>query len=147
MRYFAGICVVAVAVWGQTAPMPAKWIGTWKLNVPKSTFETPLLPGLPADFKIVSQTVRIERTAREIRLSGDTVVSDSSGSHSGRDDHSLSLDGQATGEVSHFAISADGRTLTETKTQTERAGVPEGSGAVLKKSTSVLVFNKVPERL
>jgi hypothetical protein len=52
------------------------------------------------------------------------------------------------GEVSHFAISSDGRTLTETKTQTQREVVPEGAdttkGAVIKTSTSVLLFSKTP---
>ena len=51
-------------------------------------------------------------------------------------------------KVSHFALSSDGRTLTETKTQTERELVPDSvdktSGAVIKTSTFVLVFNRVP---
>ncbi len=121
----------------------------------------------------------IKQTAQEIRLSGETVFSDSNGSHSAHDDNSLSLDGRETvvgpislsfrriddstfvivskarinnrnfGEVSHFSFSSDGRTLTETKTQTEREVVPEGvdktTGAVIRTSTSVLVFSKIPE--
>jgi len=50
--------------------------------------------------------------------------------------------------VSHFVFSSDGRTLTETKDQTEREVVPEGveraTGAVIRTSRSVLVFNKTP---
>ena len=53
------------------------------------------------------------------------------------------------GEVSHFAFSPDGNTLTETKTQTFRKVVPEGvdqtTGAVLKTSTFVLAFYRVPD--
>jgi hypothetical protein len=122
----------------------------------------------------------IKQTAQEIRLSGETVFSDSNGSHSAHDDNNLSLDGGETvigpislsfrrmddstfdivskininnrnlGEVSRFSFSSDGKTLTETKTQTEREVVPEGvdktTGAVIKTSTSVLVFNKIHEK-
>jgi hypothetical protein len=182
MKRWAGAWILTIAggsaLLGQTGAVPAKWIGTWELDVQKSIFGTSLFPGAPAGLKIASQTLRIEQTAREIRLSGDTVVSDSGGSHSGHDDNSLRLDGKETvigpfsfsfkriddstfdiasklnsgdrnlGEVSHFAISSDGRTLTETKTQTEREVVPEGAdksaGAVTKTSTFVLVFNKIP---
>jgi hypothetical protein len=52
--------------------------------------------------------------------------------------------------VSRFSFSSDGRTLTETKTQTEREVVLEGAdqttGAVIRSSTSVLVFDKIPEK-
>jgi hypothetical protein len=44
-------------------------------------------------------------------------------------------------EVSHFAFSPDGQTLTETKTQPLRDVAPEG--AVIKTSTFVLVFRRV----
>jgi hypothetical protein len=50
------------------------------------------------------------------------------------------------GEVSHFALSADGRTLTETKIQTERKVVPEGTnqaaGKLIRTSKFVLVFRR-----
>jgi hypothetical protein len=167
-------------VLGQTAAVPTKWVGTWALDVPKSTFGTILIPGAPVGFTVGSQSLSIKRTAREIRLSGDTVFSDISGSHSSHDDNSLSLDGRETvvgpislsfrriddstfdivskisisgrdfGEVSRFSFSSDGRTLTETKTQTEREVVPEGvdknAGAVIRTSTAVLVFNRIPEK-
>jgi hypothetical protein len=165
---------------GQTVSVPAKWIGTWELNVSKSTFGKILVPGAPPDLAIVSQRLRIEQSDQAIRLSGDTVMSDSGGPHSGHDDTALSLDGRETvlgpfslsfrpidgstfevtskvnipgsnvGEVSRFSFSPDGRTLTETKTQTEREAVPEGAdktaGAVIKTSKFVLVFSKVPEQ-
>ncbi len=57
------------------------------------------------------------------------------------DDSSFDVIGKVTtgnttiGEVSHFAFSPDGLTLTETKTQTETE--PEG-----RTSVSVLIFNK-----
>jgi hypothetical protein len=164
---------------GQRASVPAKWIGTWELNVSQSTFGTVLFPGVPSDLAILSQRLTLEQTGKAIRLSGDTAVSDSSGSHSVHDDTSVSLDGGETvigpgslsfrpidvstfeiltkvnisnsnvGEVSRFSFSSDGKTLTETKTQTEREVVPEGvdktAGAVIKTSKFVLVFTKVPE--
>lgn len=178
MKPSAGICVLAavagfVAI-SQAAP-PEKWVGAWTLIPQKSTFGAILLlPDAPAGLTVVSQTMRIEQTTGEIRLSGDSVMSDSSRSY--HDDTSLSLDGRETvigpgslsfrridgsafdivskvntggvnfGEVSHFAFSSDGRTLTETKTQTLREIVPEGAdkttGALIKTSTFVLVFSR-----
>jgi len=51
------------------------------------------------------------------------------------------------GEVSHFAVSPDGKTLIETKMQTERASAAEHSdgtsmNAVMRTSKSILVFNR-----
>ena len=155
---------------------PAKWVGTWVLEVEKSTFEAPLLPGRPGELKIVNQTLRIQQTERNIRLSGDTTYSDNSGSHSSHDDTSVRLDGEPTilgpislsfsrssgstfdivsrlsiagrnlEEVSHFAISSDGGTLTETKAQTEREGTGNNTTRVIRTSTTVLVFRKLPEK-
>jgi hypothetical protein len=166
-------------VLGQTAGVPTKWVGIWALNVQKSTLGTILMPGAPVGFKVGGQVLRIKQTTRGIRLTGETVFSDSNGSHSSHDDNSLSLDGRETvgpgslsfrriddstfdivskvnisgrnlGEVSRFSFSFDGRTLTETKTQTVREVVPEGvdksTGAVIRTSTSVLVFNRIPEK-
>jgi hypothetical protein len=107
-------------------------------------------------------------------------VSYGGGSHAVHDDTRLSLDGTETvlgpfflsfrpidtstfeiisrvnisnsnvGEVSRFSFSPDGRTLTETKTQTQREIVPQGNdkttGALIKISKFVLVFRKVPEQ-
>ena len=163
VKAFVGICVLTVAG-GQTAAVPANWTGTWTLNVQKSTFGLILLPSAPAGFKIISQSLKIEHTARGIRVSGDTVFSDHSGSHSSHDDITIRLDGRETiigpvslsfkriddftfdiiskvsiddrnfEELSHYSFSSDGRTLTETKTQAE--------SAANKISTSVLVFSK-----
>jgi len=157
---------------------PAKWVGRWNLNVEKSTFGTPLAPGTPAGLKITAQSLRFEQTAGEVSLSGDTVYSDSNGSHSSHDSNKLSLDGQPTvlgpislsfrgiddftfeivsqlaipghtiEEVSRFSISSDGKTLTETKTQTEK-GLPkaaESADAAVKTSTSVLVFSRLADQ-
>lgn len=161
---------------GQADAVPAKWIGKWALDVEKSTFEAPLLAGGPGPLTILSQTLRIDQTERNIRLSGDTLYSDNSGPHSSHDDTSVSLDGTPTvrgpislsfrrindltfdivsqlsirgrnlGEVSHFAISSDGGTLTETKTQTEREGADSSATRVIRASTSVLVFRKLSEK-
>jgi hypothetical protein len=170
--------VVTFAVFSQTGPASARWTGAWALNVQNSTFGEILFPGALVDLKITRQTIRIEPAATDIRLSGDTVFSDVNGSHSAHDDNRFKLDGTATvigpaslsfrriddftfdiittldiadhnvGEVSRFVFSPDGRSLTETKTQTEREAVAEGSekssGAVIKTSKFVLVFAKVP---
>jgi hypothetical protein len=163
-----------VALLGQAATAPQKMSGQWALDVEKSTFGTPLAPGMPAGFKITGQTLKIDPTEREIRLSGDTLYSDSRGPHSAHDNNTLSLDGKATvlgpislsfravddsafeilsqlkapgrniEEVSRFSISSDGKTLTETKTQTEK-GNPDDKAAI-KSSVTVLVFRRLPEQ-
>ena len=164
-----GICILVTidgsALFGQTTAAPARWVGTWALNVEKSSFGTPLVPGAPASFRITGQTLRIEQTTAEVRLSGETVYSDNNGSHASGNNNSLSLDGKPTSigpislsfrpindstfeivsqltvpghnveEVSHFSISGDGGTLTETKTQTEKDTKAT--------STSVLVFARL----
>jgi PadR family transcriptional regulator PadR len=165
------LLAAACAMPGQAPPPAEKWVGAWTLNTHQSTFGT-------SGLTIVSQMLKIEQTTREIRLSGDTVYSDRNGSHSSHDNNSLNLDGRATvvgpishsfmridystfdiisklnaknpniGEVSHFSFSLDGKTLTETKTQTEREAVPEGAdkatGAVLRTFISILVFSRTP---
>lgn len=177
-RQFVSIAMLATVggsvLFGQAAAAPAKMLGLWALNLEKSTFGAPLVPGTPVGLKITGQTLKIEQTAREIRLSGDTVYSDNRGSHSAHDDTTLSLDGKPTvrgpislsfrgiddfafeiasqlivpgrslEEVSRFSISSDGRTLTETKTQTAK-GAPENNPAI-NTSTFVLVFSKLPEQ-
>jgi hypothetical protein len=120
--------------------------------------------------------LRIDQGERNIRLSGETAYSDNSGTHSAQDDTSLSLDGTPTvrgpislsfrritdstfdivsqasirernlREVSHFAISSDGGTLIETKTQTEREGGADNNTArVIRSSVSVLVFRRLSQ--
>ena len=147
---------------------------------PKIDLRDDLVPDAPVGFKVGSQTLSIKQTAQEIRLSGETVFSDSNGSHSAHDDTSLSLDGKEAlvgpislsfrriddstfdivskininsrnfGEASRFSFSSDGRTLIETKTQTEREVSPEhvnnATGEVIRTSTSVLVFSKVADK-
>lgn len=161
MRRFAGICLFMIAIsfttLGQVGTVPTKWTGAWELNVKESTFATILVPGVPADFRILSQTLGIEQAANEIKLSGDTTFSAAGGSHTGHDDIPLRLDGTPTnlanaslsfrqldnsafeiistlnvpntnvGEVSRYVFSSDGSKLTATKIQTERAPVPAGT--------------------
>jgi hypothetical protein len=173
---------------GQTSGDSAKWNGNWTLDVGKSKFGTILMPDTPLDLSIVSQTLKIEQSAFEIKLSGDTIMGSNSEysprirdvpgrqSYTSHNDYRLSVDGRETtddvgsfsfrqagadafeivsrlnvkdrnfGEVSHFALSADGRTLTETKIQTERKVVPEGTdpaaGKLIRTSKFVLVFRR-----
>jgi hypothetical protein len=149
--------VCSIVLVGQTVSVPAKWIGTWELNVSESTLGKILVPGAPPELAIVGQRLRIEQSGQAIRLSGDTVISDSGGAHSLHEDTALSLDGSETvlgpfslsfrpidssnfevtskvnipgsnvGELSRFSFSPDGGTLTETKTQTKREAVPAGA--------------------
>jgi hypothetical protein len=168
------LVLLGPAVLQAQATNGGRWIGAWTLNVPQSTFGVPLAPRIPPGFMVVSQTLTIEQTAQQLRLFGETVYSDAAGSHTAMDDSQLSLDGTPTrrgpisltfrlmdnstfdivseatlgartlSEVSHFSVSADGQTLTETKTQTERSpgaatDTPGGTG---RRSTSVLIFGR-----
>jgi hypothetical protein len=148
---------------GQPPFKASGWIGTWTLDVPKSSFGKILVPGVP-DFAILREKVKITLTSQEIAFEADIVTSLTS--QPSREDKRLSIDGREAalapgitlsfrriddssfdvigkiargntriGEVSHFAFSPDGLTLTETKTQTETE--PES-----KTSVSVLIFNK-----
>lgn len=127
------------------------------MNVRESTFGMILVPGTPADFRILSQTLRIEQSANEMRLSGDTTFSAGGRSDARHEDIPVRLDGSPTdvgpvslsfrqidnsefeiistlnvrntnsGEVSRYVFSSDGSKLTATKIQTERAPVPDGT--------------------
>jgi len=181
MKGLVLICCLFVArgsvVLGQ-ASRPAEWIGTWTLNVEQSTFGAILFPGASPGLKIISQTVRIDESAGALKISGDTVFSDETGSHSVHEESTLDLNSRESrlgpgslsfkqidglafdiishldtngpttfGEVSHFAVSPDGKRLTETKTQTERASAverPDGTStnAVIRTSKSILVFDR-----
>jgi hypothetical protein len=174
VRNFIGVSILtAICALSQSAAVPARWIGTWTLDVSRSTFAS-------TGLTLVSQTLKIEQSGSEIRISGETVMADGRGTHTSRDDNKLSLDGKPTvvgpvslsfrriddytfeivsqldakdrnvGEVSRFSFTVDGKTLTETKTQTERQVAPKGadknSGAVLRASQFVLVFDRNPRR-
>jgi hypothetical protein len=158
VRWFAGICLftigISFAALGQVGTVPTKWTGTWKLNVKESTFGTILVPGVPTDFRILSQTARIEQAANGIRISGDSTFFADGESSTRHEDLPLRLDGTPTNlanasfsfrridnsafeiistlnvpntdvdEVSRYVFSSDGSKLTATKIQTERALVP-----------------------
>jgi hypothetical protein len=171
-RALAIFLALSYLAFGQPAPFSEKWTGTWNLDIGKSTFGLILFPGVPADMTIVRQTLRIERAGEKIRLSGETDVRLSGNTITSQDDTSLSLDGTETSvgpaalafrradssafeilsklkvndreyqEVSRFVFSPDGKTLTETKTQTEksdRAG-NKAKDEIVRSSTTVLVF-------
>lgn len=161
MRLFAGIYLFTIAIGfaalALVGTVPANWIGTWKLNVKESTFGMILIPDTPADFKILSQTIRIEQAANGIRISGDTAFSASGASDSSHEDNVLRLDGTLTrignvsfsfrqvdnyafeiisstgtpnanvDEVSRYVFSSDGTKLIATKIQTERTPVLAGA--------------------
>ena len=132
--------------------------------------------GAPADMKIISQTLRIERAGVEIRMSGETEVGIGEKTITSKDDTSLKLNGAITkigpvtftfhpidafvfeittvveqngGEyqqLSRFVFSPDGATLTETKSQTERAlpgnDILQTKDKVVRTSTFALVFSR-----
>jgi hypothetical protein len=170
LRAIWGLAVVC-NLFGQTSPKT--WIGTWKLNLEKS--DIGVFAALGPTVKIVNQTLKVEEKDGKVRFIGDTVLSDGSSSHDelnidldgketvladGTTISSKRVDGNAFDivvkiaskvangvGVNHFEFSADGRTLIETKVQTKRGVVPEGTdpakGVLIGTSTSVLVFDKV----
>ena len=172
------VWLVALPLMGGTTlraqdAVPSSWLGTWTLDVPRSTIGRPL--GTPSGLTIIGQTLSLDQTAQQLRLCGETNYSDASGTHSARETNSLNLDGTPTAvgpislafkridgstfeinselmvanrrlsETSQFVIAADGQTLTETKTQTARsADSSSDAEATTRTSTSVLVFHKRP---
>src|SRR6185369_11801113 len=93
------ICCLFVAsgsvLCGQ-AGRPARWIGTWTLNVEQSTFGIILFPGAPANLKIISETMRIDESGGTVKLSSDIAFSDQTGSHSAQEESTLDLKGTET---------------------------------------------------
>jgi hypothetical protein len=168
---FAG----ALAAFSQAATVSPKWIGTWTADLKKSTLGPIWGPGLPEGVTPVSQTLKIEEISGQMKFSGDTALTGLQPVHDetslnldGKEtvighgasvlfqkiddstfDIIVKVNGKDTGNhvgENRFVFSPDGKTLTETKTHTEREVVPEGAdqtkGPLIRTSTSVLVFNK-----
>jgi hypothetical protein len=149
----AGVFVLT----GQPPITPSKWVGTWTLDVRRSSFGKALAPCVPetSEIRLTSQEIgfeldlsmspgnRISHLDQRLRLDGSEAVLATGAILFVRriNDSSFDVIGKVTtgntriGEVSHFAFSPDGLTLTETKTQTEME--PDG-----RTSVSVLIFNK-----
>jgi hypothetical protein len=147
------LAVFALA-FGSTAFAKDNWVGSWKLNVAKSTFSP--APGPQ------SQTLKFEPAARgAIKLVGDGVSADGTPMHTeytskfdGKGvawtgnpnadtatakridantyENAWTKDGKAT-ILSKVKVSADGKTLTITQTGTDASG---------KAVNSVLVFDR-----
>jgi hypothetical protein len=161
---------------GQISRPVEHWTGTWILDVGRTTFGTILFPGTPRDLEIIGQELQIEMAESKIRLSGHTTVQIAGKTLTSKDDTSLRLDGTETKvgpavlvlrpidaytfeivstlkqsereyrQVSRFVFSRDGRSLTETKLQTERAlaagATAESGDQILRSSTSTLLFSR-----
>src|SRR5262245_25729866 len=86
------------------------WAGTWTLDVRRSRVSVPLAG--PSGFTVISQTLTIEATARDLRLTGQTEYSDDRGQHTATDDNRMHLDGTPTqvGPVSLRIKRLDGAT-------------------------------------
>jgi len=166
--------VVDALALGQPAAVPARWIGTWVLSLPESKVDKILGPGLPlGGLTLTGQTLKIESAAGHMKVTSDTDLAEiprpaheefglnlnhGEGIFPGlsfkRIDDStfdviLSINNQQLGNdvgENHFVFSADGKTLTETKVQTKREFVPEGTdqtkAKVIATATMVLVFHK-----
>jgi hypothetical protein len=176
MRPLARVCLLTVVgssvVLGQLDSVPAKWIGTWTLSLPESKLGQLWGPGVPeGGLTFTGQTLKLAVTVGHLRIAGDTVTAELGSLHEESD---VNLDGETViapgarisfrrvnsstfdlivkdignhvGE-NRFVFSADGKTLTETKTHTEREVVAEGSdqtrSPVIRTSTTVLVFHKL----
>jgi hypothetical protein len=165
---------------GQPSAVPANWLSTWILNLKESKIGPIRGPGIPASgLTVTSQTLTIAVAAGHLKVAGDTVTTQIGNTHEAFDvdlergetilsggprvsftkiddtafDIVLSLNNKTFGNqagVNRFVFSADGKTLTESKTQTEREPVPEGEdqtkGAVTRTSTSILVFHRPAEQ-
>ena len=166
-------------VLGPLGSVPAKWIGTWTLSLPESKLGQLWGPGLPeGGLTFTGQTLKLAASGGHLKVAGETVTAEFGSIHDESDvtldgtetvippgarisfrrisDSTFDLIvkinskdiGNHVGE-NHFAFSADGRTLTETKTHTEREVVAEGTdqtkGTIIRTSTTVLVFHRILE--
>ena len=174
--YIFGVLMIVMGgsvLFGQTTSAKHKWIGTWTLNKHKTTFDSQFQrPGI--DLNAFNQTLKLDETGGKIKVIAETTYSADTPPRV--EEQSLSLDGAETSigglnfsfrriddtsfdivgkintkdangiSVNHFVVSRDGKTLTETKTQTAREAVPQGTdqtkGAIVRSSTSVFVFDK-----
>jgi hypothetical protein len=154
---------------GQVADVSQVWLGVWKLNPRRSTFDE------RAPVVAQGQTLTIGATSDALTVTGITTLRDgrrvpeaASVNLNGNPtigpggvvtvfkaidrstfDIIVTLTGPASGEVTsvnRFVFSPDGRSLVETKTQTRRATVPAGqaapNGSEPGTMTSVLVFER-----
>lgn len=152
----------------QDSLIPNTWLGVWKLNPTKSSFDKQAL------VTITDQMLTLSATQTELIVTGDTtlpdgrhlaetsrvqlngkktvVATDITASYKRIDEQSFEITvtanlpaGKGVG-VNQFVFSPDGKTLTEKKIQTLKAAVPEGGdpekAQVLKTSKSVLIFEK-----
>ena len=156
----AAVIMFLAVLWG---PAVFGQRGTWVLDleqsdVPKGvrsgTLEIRATPGL---IKVIIDTVTSQREPSQEEfdptLNGkDTVYPDGHKVSFKRVDNRsfdiiASVNNKQSGnhvEENHFVFSPEGNRLTDTRTDTERETVPDGvdptKGAVLRESTSVLVF-------
>src|SRR5580698_8793144 len=86
VKRFVLICTLmavgASAAPGQTAIVPAKWIGTWTLSLQESK--------LPDSLTVISQILKITAAAGHLKGVGDTVISQLGSS---RSEFEVNLDG------------------------------------------------------
>jgi hypothetical protein len=131
----AAVIVVLLAQAGAAGQVPAAWLGTWKLNVAKSTYD----PG-PAPYKRATYTIEprgdgLKVTYDMVHPRGGVTHLEWTGKLDGRDypvqgidevltyayrpsgngafEVTVKFDGRVTA-VSHVTLSADGRTMITT---------------------------------
>ncbi len=143
----------AAAVSGQTKAVPDPWIGSWKMNLARSKYESGVMPKsrtltfeeIPGGMKATSDlldemgAVHIEFTAKydgkDVPMrgpfQGNTIAV------TRRDSYTFETTQKANGKVSlttRFAVSRDGKTLTGTSSGLDPDGV---------KFTNVAVYDKI----
>jgi len=152
---------------GQVAGVPRAWLGVWKMNLQRSTFDE------RAPVVVQEQALTIEATSEALILTAETTLRDGrrvseaanlapngeatigpggvatvfKATDSSSFDVIVSLTSPAAGELmglNRFVFSADGRSLVETKTQTRRESLAGGQGLPPAADTVrfVLVFER-----
>jgi hypothetical protein len=162
---------------GQVDSVPAKWIGTWTLSLPESKLGQLWGPGVPeGGLTFTDQILKLVASAGHLKIAGETVTAEFGSVHDESDvnldgtetmippgtkvsfkrisdstfDLIVKMNGKDIGNhvaKNRFVFSDDGRTLTETKTHTEREVLARGSdqtmSPIIRTSTTVLVFHKI----
>jgi hypothetical protein len=138
------LAVVLVAGSSARTQSTDPWIGTWKINLEKSTFSPGPKPTVAATLKIESSAGGIKVTFEGTSPDGQPIHSETVGSFDGKDnptkgtsmpnstnaftrvdDRTLEVAGKIDGKptvTTRLVASADGKTMTATQTGTNAEG-------------------------
>jgi hypothetical protein len=151
------VAFTALLIGGSTAlaQSPDPWIGTWKVNLGKSTYSPDPKPTVAATVKVESSAGGIKTTIDGVNPQGQPIHTESVAMFDGKDnpvkgaqapntttalkrinDRTFDALGKVNGKptvITRVAISADGKTMTATQTGKNPQGQSVNNLIVLSK--------------